>query len=49
MLSKYERGERPPSLLKAIRFADIYKTTVEDLFPELFRQEKTDVARLRSK
>lgn len=49
MLSKYEHGERPPPLLKAIRFAKLYKTTVEELFPELSRQEQTDLAKLQSK
>ena len=49
MLSKYEHGERPPPLLKAIRFAQIYKATVEELFPELVRQEKTNIAKLQSK
>jgi DNA-binding XRE family transcriptional regulator len=43
MLSKYERGRRPPPLVIAIKLAIVYKMNVEGLFPQLYRELKTKV------
>lgn len=45
MLSKYECCRRPPPLIVAIKLAVVYRTTVEDLFPQLYRELKTEVVK----
>jgi transcriptional regulator with XRE-family HTH domain len=45
MLSKYEHGRRPPPLLIAIKLAIVYQMTVEELFPQLYRELKTEIVK----
>ena len=49
MLSKYEHGERPPPLVIAITLAVVYKSSVEELFPVIHRQIKTEVLKAQLK
>lgn len=39
-LSKLELGQRTPSFRIAIKIAKFYKKSIEDLFPDLFENEK---------
>lgn len=48
MLSKYERGRRPPPLVIAIKLAIVYRVTVEGLFPQLYRELKTDIVKAQN-
>ncbi|HZU31274.1 MAG TPA: helix-turn-helix transcriptional regulator [Candidatus Angelobacter sp.] len=43
MLSKYERGRRPPPFEIAIKLTIIYKMNIEELFPQLYRELKTEI------
>ncbi len=40
-LSKLERGQRTPSLKIAVKIAAYYNKSVEQIFPDIFLQEKT--------
>jgi len=47
-VSRWERGERIPSLLYALRLSALYQRLVNDLFFDIFDEERADVfARLR--
>jgi transcriptional regulator with XRE-family HTH domain len=48
MLSKYERGRRPPPLVIAIKLAIVYQMTVEGLFPKLCREMKTEIVKAQN-
>lgn len=48
MLSKYEHGRRPPPLLIAIKLAIVYQMTVEGLFPQLYRELKTEIVKAQN-
>lgn len=48
MLSKYERGERPPPLFIAIKFSIIYQTTIEELFPAVYRDLRLQLLKIDS-
>jgi transcriptional regulator with XRE-family HTH domain len=48
MLSKYECCQRPPPLVIAIKLAIVYQTTVEGLFPKLYRELKTEIIKARN-
>lgn len=48
MLSKYERGRRPPPLVIAIKLAIVYQITVEGLFPQLYRELKTEIVKAQN-
>lgn len=49
MLSRYEQGERPPPLLIAIKFAIIYQTSIEELFPEIYQNLRAQLLKVHSK
>jgi transcriptional regulator with XRE-family HTH domain len=48
MLSKYECGQRTPPLVIAIKLAVIYRTAVEELFPRLYRELKTEIVKAQN-
>lgn len=48
MLSKYERGRRPPPLVIAIKLAIVYQIAVEGLFPQLYRELKTEIVKAQN-
>jgi transcriptional regulator with XRE-family HTH domain len=42
-LSAYERGERSISVLRLLRIADVYKTSIDELIPPVPNAETTSV------
>lgn len=49
MLSKYERAARPPPLIIAIRLSIIYRSNIEELFPAIYREIRTEVLKAQLK
>ena len=47
-ISRWERGERMPNLTQALRLSALYNRLVNDLFFDLFDEERRKVVRKNS-